>query len=660
MNIKKNKYVFFLLIISFVFVPTLVFFQNCAPQQLNSTAQLEDSQRAPDDISSGGQYYETGALEAPVITPNGGSYTGNVVVGISTSIPEAFIRYTTDGSTPNCTKTEQALHGNVIVSQSLTLKAIGCTDTPKKQYGAMATAVFVINSHGNTLNVPSTQYPTIQSAINAAQLGDTIVVEAGRTYTENLILKYKSNGSGWITIQSSKLNQLPGAGNRVSPSDAVNMPKLQSTHYAESVLSTQSGSTPTHHYKLIGLEISRRTDSPSSTSYNLINFGTEGSQQNTLDKVPYDFVIDRCYVHGLDNAATRRGLNISAKNVQVLNSYFSKFHDPGFDSQAILAWNTPGDVIIKNNFLEGASENFMVGGVEITIPGIVVTNILVEHNHFFKPLSWRGQNKGVKNLIEFKNGKDAVVRYNIFENVWGEAQDGSAVVLTPRVDATGVRSRVQDIRFEYNILKNVGGVFQMLSENDYGGEAERTEPLKNITIENNLAISAGSDNGNNGRINMFSKGRTTNGQISENIIMNHNTFIMGGNSPYRSYAMDGSGFISNLVFNNNIVAQPNGSFFGVHTSGMATGTASLNESALSWSFNKNALQMGASGHPNTSFYTSNINGFSFVNHSAGDYRLSSSSSYKSAGTDGKDIGADIEELNRRTACVVHGQQSQCQ
>ena len=72
-----------------------------------------------------------------------------------------------------------------------------------------------------TLYVPSSQYPTIQSAINAANRGDTIIVEAGRTYTENLVLRYKSAGTGYVTIQSSALANLPAAGNRVTPADAA-------------------------------------------------------------------------------------------------------------------------------------------------------------------------------------------------------------------------------------------------------------------------------------------------------------------------------------------------------------------------------------------------------------------------------------------------------
>ena len=44
----------------------------------------------------------------------------------------------------------------------------------------------------------------------------------------------------------------------------------------------------------------------------------------------------------------------------------------------------------------------------------------------------------------------------------------------------------------------------------------------------------------------------------------------------------------------------------------------------------------------------------FVDYDNGDYRLSPSSLYKNAGTDGKDLGADIGGVNAATACVVSG------
>src|SRR5437763_1676010 len=64
------------------------------------------------------------------------------------------------------------------------------------------------------------------SALSSAQLGDTIILNAGSTYTGWFTLPVKSSGTGSITITSSKLAQLPAAGVRVSPSDAGNMPKI--------------------------------------------------------------------------------------------------------------------------------------------------------------------------------------------------------------------------------------------------------------------------------------------------------------------------------------------------------------------------------------------------------------------------------------------------
>src|SRR5438045_1696859 len=67
--------------------------------------------------------------------------------------------------------------------------------------------------------------PAFASALTNAQLGDTIILNAGSTYTGNFVMKNKTTGSGWITIQSSNLAALP-EGVRVSPTDAAKMPKL--------------------------------------------------------------------------------------------------------------------------------------------------------------------------------------------------------------------------------------------------------------------------------------------------------------------------------------------------------------------------------------------------------------------------------------------------
>ena len=283
-----------------------------------------------------------------------------------------------------------------------------------------------------TLNVPSSQYPTIQSAINAASRGDTIIVEAGRTYTENLVLRYKSAGSGYITIQSSALSSLPAAGNRVSPSDAANMPTIRSTTAASGqAISTVSGSTPSHHYKLIGLQILRHNST--SQQFQVIGIGTTGTGQDSIDEMPHDIIIDRCLIRGADNAQTRRGIRLDGKDVQVINSYIDNFWDTGADSQAIYAANGGQNILIATNFIEAASENLLTGGdPDPSISNFVPNNWTIEYNHFFKRLSWVGASKVVKNLFELKNARDFTIRNNIFENHWLDAQDGPSIVFTPR------------------------------------------------------------------------------------------------------------------------------------------------------------------------------------------------------------------------------------
>ena len=55
----------------------------------------------------------------------------------------------------------------------------------------------------------------LQQAINDAQLGDTIVLAAGATFSGNFTLPNKTTGSGWITIRTSTPEaELPAPGTR--------------------------------------------------------------------------------------------------------------------------------------------------------------------------------------------------------------------------------------------------------------------------------------------------------------------------------------------------------------------------------------------------------------------------------------------------------------
>jgi len=84
-------------------------------------------------------------------------------------------------------------------------------------YNWISIAVILIaatlTANAATITVPAGG--NVQSAVNAAQYGDTIILEAGAIYNTSLNLPLKS-GTGEIIIQSSRLSELPD-GVRVSP-----------------------------------------------------------------------------------------------------------------------------------------------------------------------------------------------------------------------------------------------------------------------------------------------------------------------------------------------------------------------------------------------------------------------------------------------------------
>ncbi len=114
------------------------------------------------------------------------------------------------------------------VSVSLALSATNAL-TLRQIFNAPRLHNTVLNTTYTQNNFGSTYYPTtsadFQNAINAAQPGDTIVLEAGATYVGEFILPYKGTSENYITIRSSRLSELP-EGVRVTPAQSYLMPRL--------------------------------------------------------------------------------------------------------------------------------------------------------------------------------------------------------------------------------------------------------------------------------------------------------------------------------------------------------------------------------------------------------------------------------------------------
>src|ERR1700750_1183544 len=108
-----------------------------------------------------------------------------------------------------------------------------------------------IGAHAQAATQTLGQGANLHQALDAAQPGDTIVLEAGASFVGPFTLPNKQ-GDGWITIQSSTLAQL-AEGRRATPGDSALMPKILAPNPGRgtNAIDTAPGA---HHYRFLGVE----------------------------------------------------------------------------------------------------------------------------------------------------------------------------------------------------------------------------------------------------------------------------------------------------------------------------------------------------------------------------------------------------------------------
>jgi len=498
--------------------------------------------------------------------------------------------------------------------------------------------VFIDTSYKPTSDrsIPVAKGSDLQAALKAAQPGDVLVLEPGAIYHGNFALP-KKGGSGWIVLRSGAPDEkLPPPGTRVTPSLAPLMPKLVSPNSGPAVY-TEPGA---HHYRFIGIEFASGLAVKEINS--IVAFGGD---QTSDAEVPTDLILDRCYVHGQPGTMSRRGVLLNGASSAVIDSHVSEIHAAGYDSQAILGYNGPGPFKIVNNYLEASTENIMFGGADAKIRDLVPSDIEIRRNHLFKPLKWRpgdptfaGVQWPLKNLLELKNAQRVLIEGNLLENNWG----GPALLVTPRNQSGSAPwSVVQDVLFRNNMVKNANGGFVILSSDSDGPVSQAT---KRVAVVNNLWL------GFTDRFFLMVTGR---GVALEDFLVDHNTAIPGG---YAAYYIEGKGAVATIVrfrFTNNLVG------FGAYGVSIPKADGSLTTWFPGAIIARNALvsladtgdgQGSARNRPpdiDQAMYAS------FPNAAAAginaDGTLAAKSPNRRAGTDGKDIGVDFDELQRATA-----------
>ena len=221
----------------------------------------------------------------------------------------------------------------------------------------------------------------LQSALDAAQPGDVLMLQADATFVGNFVLPVKS-GATYITVRSAAADDvLPGPAARITPGYAALLPKIQSTNTAPALRAAAGA----HHWRLQCLEFP-----PTQLGYNdILRIGEAPTAQKLARRCRAEIELDRVYVHGNPLYGQKRGIALNGRSVTIRNSYISEIKAVGFDTQAIGGWNGPGPFTIENNFLQGAGENFILGGSDPAIPNLVSENVVFRYNYVSKPMSWR-------------------------------------------------------------------------------------------------------------------------------------------------------------------------------------------------------------------------------------------------------------------------------
>ena len=338
----------------------------------------------------------------------------------------------------------------------------------------------------------------LQKAIDGAQCGDTLRLEAGATFRGLFRFPDKPcDYSHWVVVRTSAPDDaLPPEGTRLTPCYAgvASLPGRPDFHCAvvKNVLAKiefdeKAGSGPlnfldgANHYRFIGLDVTRGVPGATITA---LAFLKEDAKADHL-------IFDRVWMHGTAQDETTRGIALkSMTSVAVVDSFFTDFHCVAgtgscTDAQTMGSGGGTepgGPYKIVNNFLEASGENILFGGGPATI---TPADIEIRRNHLFKPLIWKQGTPGfvggtsgrpfiVKNHFELKNATRVLFEANVLENVWGGfSQTGFSILLTPKNQGNNCpKCQVTDVTIRNNIVRSVGSVLQIANvKSDAGGRA---------------------------------------------------------------------------------------------------------------------------------------------------------------------------------------------
>jgi hypothetical protein len=524
---------------------------------------------------------------------------------------------------------------------------------------------------GTTLNVNSAG--DLQAALDNASCGDTISLQAGGTFEGKFTFPAKTcDSQHWIIVRTSTPDaNLPPEGTRMTPclAGVSSLPArppfacAAPSQLLATVLYTGTGNGPiqfapgANHYRFIGLEVTRGVGGKPVTAL----VAPVGSADS--------LIFDRLYIHGTPEDETRRGIALGGStNVAVLDSYFSDFHcvvgGTCTDSQAVSGGTGSlpmGPYKIVDNFLEAAGENILFGGGAATL---TPADIEIRQNHLFKPMTWMRGTPGflgvamiVKNHLELKNAQRVLVDSNLLEDSWGGfSQAGFSVVITPKnQDLVGQSvcplCQVTDVTIRNARISHVGGVFQIANVLSPSGGA----PLDGQRYSIHDVIADDIDGTKYIGHGIFAQISTVASPLLQHVHFDHITafpphMLLNVGGPNNAKILDFT-FVNSIVSSGEFPIWSTGAFGLSDCAHFDVPLITLNQCFSSSQFAPNLILDTPSAFPpsrwpggNIFYGTPAIQFVSFGNGIAGDYHLLPGSPAKGVGSDGQDLGANVDAV----------------
>jgi PKD repeat protein len=249
----------------------------------------------------------------------------------------------------------------------------------------------------------------------------------------------------------------------------------------------------------------------------------------------------------------------------------------------------------------------------------------------------------VKNLFELKSARHVVVKNNIFENHWKQAQPGWAIVLTPRnSQGSCTWCEVRDVLFEGNLVQNAAGGINILGRdnNNLSGQAAELIFKQNV-FRLSTALGGGA---------WFMQI----GDGPRDITIEHNTIDSNGNTLLYVYGGTSTAPAVVYGFEYKSNASRHGSYGVNSPAGYGLPTLNRYFPGYVWETNDLAGAPPSRYPPWPGTIVTVPFEAQFVNSAAGDYTVPDGSVLKGSASDETNIGAHYPALGAALEGVREG------